>query len=157
VNGTTPAPDSDTLERQAIFRRRRHREVLVISAAVIVLAFLLEVHGDQRVAFRFLPAWPLPETCVSRKLFHVNCPGCGLTRSFVHLAHGDWRASWNVNRVGILLALIVVLQIPYRLWALCSPDRLPLGTSFPKFAGYLLVTLLIVNWLANLIAGSIRT
>jgi hypothetical protein len=157
VNGTTPTPDADALERQTIFRRRRHREVLAISAFVIVLAFLLEVRSDQRVAFRFLPAWPLPETCVSRKLLHVNCPGCGLTRSFVYLAHGDWRPSWNVNRVGILLALVVVLQIPYRLWALCSPGQLPLGTSFPKTVGYLLVTLLFVNWLANLIAGSIRT
>ena len=138
-------------------RFRRHREVLVISAAVIVLAFLLEVHADERVAFRFLPQWPLPETCPSRSLLHLNCPGCGLTRSFVHLAHGDCRASWNINHVGILLALVVVLQIPYRIWAMNSPDGVPLGTSFPKIVGYLLVTLLFVNWLANLIARSIRT
>jgi hypothetical protein len=137
-------------------RFRRHREVLFISAGVIVLAFLLEVHADERVAFGFLPGWPLPETCPSRQWLHVNCPGCGLTRSFVHLAHGDWRASWNINRVGILLALVVVLQIPYRLWALKTADGVPLGTSFPKFIGYLLVTLLFVNWLANVIAGSSR-
>ena len=156
MNGTTPDSDPATRERQATAAHRRHREVLVISAAVIVLAFLLEVHAGERVAFRFLPGWPLPETCPSRRLLHVNCPGCGLTRSFVYLAHGDWRASWNVNRVGIPLALVVVLQIPYRLWALCSPGARPLGTSFPKTVGYLLVTLLFVNWLANLIAGSIR-
>jgi hypothetical protein len=151
VNATSPDSDPAACERQAVFARRRHREVLVISAAVIVLAFLLEVHAGEQVAFRFLPGWPLPETCPSRRLLHVNCPGCGLTRSFVYLAHGNWRAAWKVNRVGILLALLVVLQVPYRLWALCSPGRLPLGTSIPKFFGYLLVTLLLVNWLANLI------
>jgi hypothetical protein len=152
VNGTSPAPDSDTLERQTIFRRRRHREILVISAAVIVLAFLLEVHSDQRVAFGFLPAWPLPETCPSRQLLHVNCPGCGLTRSFVYLAHGDWRASWNIHHVGMLLFLVVVLQIPYRIAALASPSGLPLGIAFPKCVGWLLVVLLFANWLAGLIA-----
>ena len=133
-------------------RCRRHREMLVISLAVVGLAFLLEVHADQRVAFRFLPDWPLPETCPSRTIFHFNCPGCGLTRSFVHLAHGDWRASWNIHHVGMLLALAVVLQIPYRVVALRAPSAAPLGTSFPKYFGSLLIVRLFVNWLMNLIA-----
>jgi Protein of unknown function (DUF2752) len=150
----TPLADKNAIDNElALARRtRRHQEMLVICVAVVALAFLLEVHADQRVAFRFLPGWPLPETCPSRTLLHVDCPGCGLTRSFVHLAHGDWRASWNIQRVGMLLALAVVLQIPYRIAALLSPGGLPLGTSFPKFVGWLLVTLLFVNWLANLIA-----
>jgi len=131
---------------------RRHREMLIIAAAVIVLAFLLEVHSDQRVAFSVLPQCPLPETCPSRTLLHVECPGCGLTRSFVYLAHGDWRASWNIHRVGWFLALAVVVQIPYRLVALRSRDGLPLGTSVPKLFGTLLVVLLIVNWLINLVS-----
>ena len=133
-------------------RLRRHREMLVACMAVTILSFLLEVHSDQRVAFRFLPGWPLPETCPSRTIFHVNCPGCGLTRSFVHLAHGDWRASWNIHHVGMLLALAVVLQIPYRLIALRSRTGAPLGTSFPTFFGSLLIVLLLVNWLMNLVA-----
>jgi hypothetical protein len=153
-----PLADKNAIDNEmALARRtRRHQEMLVICVAVVVLAFLLEVHADQRVAFRFLPECPLPETCPSRTLLHVDCPGCGLTRSFVHLAHGDWRASWKIQRVGMLLALAVVLQIPYRIAALLSPAGLPLGTSFPKLVGWLLVTLLFVNWLANLIARSTR-
>ena len=96
--------------------------------------------------------WPLPESCPARSLLHIECPGCGLTRSFIHLAHGDWRASWNVHRVGWFLALAVVLQIPYRLVALRSDSGLPLGTSFPKLFGTLLIVLLLVNWLINLIS-----
>jgi hypothetical protein len=131
---------------------RRHREMLVAATAVVVLAFLLEVHSDQRVAFSVLPSCPLPATCLSRSLLHIECPGCGLTRSFIYLAHGDWRASWNVHRVGWFLALAVVLQIPYRLAALRSHSGLPLGTTAPKFFGTLLVVLLLVNWLINLIS-----
>jgi len=132
-------------------RSRRHREMLIAAMAVIGLAFLLEVHSDQRVAFSMLPQWPLPETCPSRSLLHVECPGCGLTRSFVHLAHGNWRAAWNVNRAGWFVALAVMLQIPYRLAALRSRSGLPLGSSLPRLFGILLIGLLIVNWLINLL------
>ncbi len=154
INPTSEVPEQSSIENQIVRARslRRHREMLVIAAIVIVLAFLMEVHSDQRVAFSVLPRWPLPETCPARSLLHVECPGCGLTRSFIYLAHGEWRASWNVHRVGWFLALAVVLQIPYRLIALRSQSGVPLGTSFPKLFGTLLIVLLFVNWLINLIS-----
>jgi len=131
-------------------RFRRHVEMLVVAGAVVILAFLLEVHSDQRVAFSLLPECPLPETCPSRSLFHTECPGCGLTRSFVHLAHGDWAASLKVNRVGWLLALAVVLQFPYRLVALRTQDGSPLGSSVPKLFGWLLIFALVANSLVKI-------
>jgi hypothetical protein len=132
--------------------RRRHWEALLAAMAVVGLAFLLDVRPDQRVAFSGFPHVPLPETCPSRRLLHFDCPGCGLTRSFIHLAHGNWRESWNVHRVGSFLALAVVLQIPYRLAALSSHSGLPLGTRAPRLFGMLLFVLLIVNWLINLLS-----
>jgi hypothetical protein len=131
-------------------RVQRHRQMLAVAGAVVVLAFLLEVHPDQRVAFRLFPSWPLPETCPSRSLFHIECPGCGLTRSFVHLAHGDWTKSLAIHRVGWLLALAVVLQFPYRLCALRSQDGAPLGSTVPRLFGCLLIFALIANWMVKL-------
>jgi hypothetical protein len=159
MNAAAALPDASARDNEQpvlVRRRRRHWEMLAVAVAVVGLTFLLEVRTDQRVAFRFLPDWPLPETCPSRTIFHVNCPGCGLTRSFVHLAHGDWRASWNVHHVGMLLALAVVLQVPYRVIALRSPGGAPLGSSFPKYFGSLLIVLLLVNWLMNLLGRFVR-
>lgn len=147
----TDGPSNEN-EIVRVRRFRLHREMLVAAVAVVGLAFLLEVHSDQRVALSFLPGCPLPETCPSRGLLHVDCPGCGLTRSFIFLAHGAWRDSWNVHHVGWVLALATILQIPYRLAALCSRSGVPLGSSFPKLFGTLLVVLLIVNWLVNLLS-----
>src|SRR5437868_6430090 len=53
---------------------RRHREMLGLATVVIGLSCLLEVRSDQRVALRWLPDYPLPETCLSRSLFHIECP-----------------------------------------------------------------------------------
>ena len=58
-----------------------------------------------------------PCACPARR-FGVSCPGCGLRRSFIYLAHGDWDASWQSHRLGWLLAAMVALQIPYRIHGL---------------------------------------
>ena len=93
---------------------------------------VLQVRSDDHAAFCFLPDWPIPSSCPSQAIFGVDCPGCGLTRSFIHLAHGDWQRAFSKHRVGWLLALAVVLQIPYRLAALLGRNRQPLGKRFPS-------------------------
>lgn len=130
----------------------QHRAILAVSLGVVAAAFLLRVRPDQRVELLFLPGWPLPETCQSRALLGWECPGCGLTRSFVHLAHGEWPTSLRVHRLGWLLALAVVLQVPYRLIALRSATGLPLGERAPWAICWTLVALLVANWGCGLIA-----
>lgn len=142
-------PTSESLQRQLAARRQRHGTMLLAAMVVVVLALMLEVAGDERVT---LGGIPLPPTCASRSLFDVDCPGCGLTRSFVLLAHGDWTGAWRMHRLGWLLAMLTLVQFPYRIAALRFPDRELLGTLFPKLVGYLLIGLLIGNWLLNLLS-----
>jgi hypothetical protein len=126
---------------------RRHWEMLAISCVVVVCAFLFRVSDDGERVFVSGPwAVPLPPTCFSREALGIPCPGCGLTRSFVHLAHGHWRESWDSHHVGWLLALATVAQIPYRLCAVRCPDRPILPVRAAKAFGGVLITLLIANW-----------
>jgi Protein of unknown function (DUF2752) len=122
--------------------------MLLLSLVVIVAAFALEVLPDQRVALRGAQAAVLPPMCLTHELTGVDCPGCGLTRSFVHLAHGDWWESWHVHHLGWLLAAAVVLQVPYRVYCLrAGRQALPawVGTWF----GYVTIGLLLANWLVT--------
>jgi hypothetical protein len=125
---------------------RRHRQMLSIACAVLVLSLVLRMRSDDHAALAFLPDWPIPSLCPSQTIFDVDCPGCGLTRSFIHLAHGDWHRALSKHRVGWLVALAVVLQIPYRLTALLGRNPQPLGQRFPKFFGVALIVALIGNW-----------
>ncbi len=153
-------PDpSNTIESEppdaAPSRARRHREVLAVACAVVILAFLfVEVSGG-RVAVRGLTGYPLPESCLSRTWFGLKCPGCGLTRSIVHLAEGDWRASWRSHRLGGLMAAVIVFQIPYRLMALRRPDRHLIPDRWLAVFGYVLIGLLIGNWLMDVVGGQV--
>src|SRR5271165_4048983 len=92
--------------------------VLWVSCLVLTLAFVLVERSDGRIAPRGLSRLTLPEICMSRACLGWNCPACGLTRSIIHLAQGDWRVSWHDHRLGVLTALLIVLQVPYRLMCL---------------------------------------
>ena len=123
----------------------------MMACGVVVLSFLLQVRPDQRVEFRWLPGWPLPQTCLSRSLYEVECPGCGLTRSLIHLASADWQASFTIHRVGWLMAIAIVLQIPYRIIQLRRCGEPMLGSALPKFFGYTLIVMLIGNWILGFV------
>jgi hypothetical protein len=151
-------PDQPRPELQpATSRVRRHRDVLAVSIAVLILSFaLVEVLGG-RIAIRGLSRYPLPPSCVSWSLLGVRCPGCGLTRSFLHLAEGDWRGSWQCHRLGWLLAAVLIVQIPYRLLALRRPESPPIPPRWQARMGFVLIALLIVNWLADVVTGRLAS
>lgn len=67
------------------------KELLVFSAITLIAYF-----SDIRV-------------CVFHRLFHVPCPGCGLTRSIMALLHGDVIRSITYNFLGIPIVLITVI------------------------------------------------
>jgi hypothetical protein len=147
--GFSPADTGRLRERL----RTRHWTMLVVSVGVILLALALKVQGTERVAFRSFPEYPLPELCGAKLFFKQECPGCGLTRSFLALAQGDWQASLQFHSLGWLMALAVLLQIPYRVHRLWTLDRQTSPTRWPTWFGNGLIALLVMNWFAKILAG----
>lgn len=128
------------------FRRQHHRWMLAIAVAVVVLSFLLEAQRGERVALRGLSNHPLPHLCTARRFWEAGCPGCGLTRSFIALAAGDLERSLAMHRLGWLLALAVVFQVPYRIVALSRRGEAAIGSRVGRWFGVFVVLALIVDW-----------
>lgn len=126
---------------------------MLLAAGVIVAAAMLEVLPNERVAVRGLASYPLPHLCMSRLLYGFSCPGCGLTRSFIHLAHADWRAAWHVHRCGWLLAALVVAQIPYRALVLARLMR-PISARVAQCLSFAILSVLVLNWALSLVVTS---
>jgi hypothetical protein len=131
--------------------RRRHVEMLVIAGLAIIASFILEVGPSDRVHVAGWAGYPVPKTCLSHEIFGVDCPGCGLTRSFVYLAHFRWAEAWQMHRLGWLLFLATAAQVPYRLQALSSPRGSIIPPSLSRAFGTVLIALLISNWVAGII------
>jgi hypothetical protein len=87
---------------------------LGLGVVVIGLSFLLGRESDGVGVSLPLLDYRLPSICAAKNLLGVDCPGCGLTRSFISLAHGNFWASFQANPVGWLYFGVMAFQIPYR-------------------------------------------
>ena len=130
-------------------RRRYHMQILIAATLVVMLSLMLVVVDHQQIAFMGLERFPLPHSCVSRILWNVPCPACGLTRSFILLFHGDLAGSLRMHPLGFWIAALVVFQIPYRLLALRSPDRSLLSGRTGVVLTYGTVIALFVAWICR--------
>jgi Protein of unknown function (DUF2752) len=54
----------------------------------------------------------LPE-CTFKQVTHLPCPSCGMTTSFSLTMHGDLFHGAQANSVGVLLALTLLISIPW--------------------------------------------
>jgi hypothetical protein len=90
-----------------------HAIFLIGAVAMLLAALLLSHNGQSRVDLPWLNV-PLPALCNMKRLTGLECPGCGLTRCFISLAHGDVAAAWQLNPAGLLVFALVAAQIPYR-------------------------------------------
>lgn len=137
----TPSPS-----REPSGERWRHWELLSICLVAVVAAFLLDVRDDRCVVGRVGSGFALPPLCASRAIFGVDCPGCGLTRSIVHLAHRRWHESFAAHRLGWLMGLAILLQLPYRTICLLRADGNPVPRFIRRTFTVSVVVALLGNW-----------
>lgn len=83
-------------------------------ALLLLASFLLETTADRRVLLRGTNL-ALPETCTFHRIFGIDCPGCGLTRTFVNLSAGNWLVAAERNPVGVAGYLVMIAQLPLAL------------------------------------------
>ncbi len=129
-----------------------HVVLLILSAGILLAAFFLQA-GGATVVVPFINQ-PLPELCLLRRMTGMTCPGCGLTRCFISLAHGDWAAAWSYNPAGIWFFGVVALQVPYRSYQLLRiaqgrPELVWLGAGQVALAVFAVA--LVGQWLVRLI------
>ncbi len=142
AENATPVPRSDIA---------MHGMFFAMAAVVIGLSFIMNFNEESRV---YLPglSQPLPSMCSSRNLMGIDCPGCGMTRSFIAISHGRWNDAWNLNRASFLFYGFVFAQLPWRLMQIC---RLKIvGKSWQPTGIYgvpiFLVAVLAINWCLKL-------
>ncbi|MBF0607393.1 MAG: DUF2752 domain-containing protein [Magnetococcales bacterium] len=126
--------------------------ILVLCLSVLVLSRILYVEDGCAVS---LNGMTLPSICAFKNLFHINCPGCGLTRSFISISRMHLDKAWQYNRAGIVVYVFVILQIPYRMYLIARDSRAGNKLIDKIFGVYLYVIFcsLILNWLAGFYIG----
>ena len=92
--------------------------------------------------------------CLSRRFFHMPCPGCGLTRAFAHLAKGEWPAALADHPLAPVLA--AEMGLAWLAWGAALWDRLPLRRPLPIDLVVLAnAAVLCALWLGRLATGTL--
>ncbi len=91
----------------------------------------------------------LPSVCIFKNITGLPCPGCGLTRSVVYSAHGQWQQAITYHPFGpLFLAGVVLALVP----AVISLRR-PLNLYQTRAASILLTiaaTAILILWVVRL-------
>jgi hypothetical protein len=143
--------------------RIEHLWILALALTAIAGAFVLDLSPEGVICLTLHHlGWKvqLPDTCMSRRIFGISCPGCGLTRSFVAMAHGEFYLATSANPMGPVLFVLCCLQIPYRVlrylgYGLSVDD----GGRLSRAADWIIWILLfcfIFAWISRLIVQIMR-
>ena len=85
-------------DAERIRRARRSTDAWLLGISVlIVAASMVLTPSTQAVSFR---GWQVPPLCIFSNLTGLDCFGCGLTRSFTFLGHGDLKSALDLHRLG---------------------------------------------------------
>src|SRR5688572_25368366 len=114
--------------------------LLVSSSVIMLLAAVLRSQGAANIIVPLITK-PTPPACTTKRFLHIDCPGCGLTRGLVCLAHGEVARAWHYNPAGLWFFGLVAMQIPYRAWQLwrIRSGRAPLRFVFGNWPLWILL------------------
>lgn len=142
------------MQNAACERLSCHQAWLALSVAVLALCVLLPA-PDPTGAIRLpLIGKELPTVCMMKRQLGVDCPGCGLTRCFLAMAHGRLADARAYHPVGVVLFLLLAAQVPYRAYQ-CRRLRRGQAEWRCRAIGllpWLLVAALLAQWALGLFA-----
>jgi hypothetical protein len=100
------------------------------------------------------------EVCLIKHVTNIPCPSCGSTRSVILLTKGDFIGALNINPIGYLVAIIMLIT---PMWILADTVRntKTFFDFYQKIETYLkrpmiafpLILLVIINWIWNITKG----
>ena len=94
---------------------------------------------------------PIP-LCLFRYFWHIDCPGCGLTRSFLALSRGHFLEAIRYNAAGPLIYLLFVTYAVDHARKLFKKPSLVFPVWLGKYYGVAVVVVLFGQWFFRLYA-----
>ena len=93
--------------------------------------------------------------CTFRWLFGIRCPSCGMTTSWSHATHGQWRQALAANVGGTLLAALALAVAPLCVisavrgrWLIAFPSDWALAAG-----ALVLAAMTLLDWAIRLATG----
>lgn len=122
-----------------------------LTLSIILLSFIIQDPGAGAENL-YIFGLQIPPTCLYKLMNGFPCPGCGLTRCFVSISHGNFANAFAYHKVGILLYFVILFDIFLRLYLIkkgkeCFTKTIKLLVWLP---GFLCMITIGINWIYQL-------
>ena len=93
--------------------------------------------------------------CLFKKIFHISCPGCGLTRSFRSILNLDFINAFKYNILGIPLFILCIIYTILLIKDIITGEGTANKWIIRIFSKYyiLIICLFIISMVINNIRG----
>ncbi len=132
------------------FRRREHFGLIWLCGLPILTSFLLRVENG-RAIFPIIDQG-FSSLCLFQNLLGIDCPFCGLSRSFIEIAHFNFSQAINYNGAGVAFFLFLIFQIFYRAYLMLRPYRRTPSQKLTMIPLYLLLAAVFGQWALKLLS-----
>ncbi len=127
----------------AAFLRPRLWPSTIFLAALLLASALLPLPRDNAIA-------GMPSLCLFHNLTALPCPGCGLTRAWVAMAHGHFGASLVWHPLGPLLFVSALIYTFWSGWMALARPPFPLPARWQSRALVSFSLVMLTFWAARL-------
>ena len=77
------------------------------------------------ISFVFKPdSLPKIDICLFHAVTGLQCPGCGMTRAFCAISHGQFAYAWRLNPLSFHLYALSALSLIYPFFVNVIPEKL---------------------------------
>ncbi len=124
----------------------KHYNAIILAVCLTISAGCIVFRPERFGIHIFGFTWP--RHCLLNHVFGIRCALCGMTRSFSALGHGELSKALEYHVLGPLVFGFIILQIPYRIWAIVKmpkPVTKTIRKSHAVFAAAVIFAVFI-NW-----------
>lgn len=117
-----------------------------LSVALLTVARFLPLPlSDHSVAH-------LPDICMFHRITGLPCPGCGMTRSFICMAHGRFVEAFHYHALGPIAFAIVCAWALFNVVRLAFPrmNTIQFSPDVRKIAAHAALVVVVLVWTARL-------
>ena len=93
----------------------------------------------------------IPHQCISQALFHIDCPGCGITTGLLFFFHLQFEEAYKSNPISILIGLFIIIQIIIRFVAIIRKKLSLKIMKLSSLVNHILIAILLTNYIFKLI------
>lgn len=119
---------------------------LIAILCVIFVGSIADINHDTAYLQVFNSKPVLIGKCFYRDNFGIECPSCGLTRSFISLENLELRQSFKYNRIGPFVYLLMIFVLILNILGIKESKITSRFGKFVAIYAFSVCIALVINW-----------